>query len=205
MRRRCRTRRQSETEADPDLALILGDYAAAARGYERLIANGRDDGVQAWAGLVVARAAGGLARAEPRPELLKALYVALSNDPCNEAPSPARLAAWLIPRPRSDGLQDGRRPLSRGHLDHTLGSPSSFHADGLRVLRPELPAHAFEGVCTQPGRFLVSTDGFQVEGVVRCTREAIRVVVAPDPDRPAVGLFRQGERLGRFSGAGRGC
>lgn len=86
---------QSESEADPDLALILGDYAAAARGYERLIANGRDDGVQAWAGLVVARAAGGLARAKPRPELLKALYVALSNDPCNEAPSPARLAAWL--------------------------------------------------------------------------------------------------------------
>jgi hypothetical protein len=86
---------QSESEADPDLALILGDYAAAARGYERLIANGRDDGVQAWAGLVVARAADGLARAKPRPELLKALYVALSNDPCNEAPSPARLAAWL--------------------------------------------------------------------------------------------------------------
>jgi len=87
--------RRSETEADPDLALILGDYAAAARGYDRLIADGRDDGVQAWAGLVVARAAGGLARAEPRPELLKALYATLSNDPRHQAPSPALLAAWL--------------------------------------------------------------------------------------------------------------
>jgi HEXXH motif-containing protein len=85
----------SGIEADPDLALILGDYDAAARGYEQLIVNAGDDGVQAWAGLVVARAAGGLARAEPRPELLKALYVALSSDPCDEAPSPARLAAWL--------------------------------------------------------------------------------------------------------------
>lgn len=85
-----------ETEADPDLALILGDYAAAVRGYERLILNGRDDGVQAWAGLVVAQAAGELARAEPRPELLRALYVFLSNDPGNRTPSPARLAAWLI-------------------------------------------------------------------------------------------------------------
>jgi HEXXH motif-containing protein len=89
--------RPGETEADPDLALILGDYAAAVRGYERLITNGRGDGVQAWAGLVVAQAAGDLARAEPRPELLRALYFFLSNDPGNRVPSPARLAAWLIP------------------------------------------------------------------------------------------------------------
>jgi HEXXH motif-containing protein len=88
--------RPGDTEADPDLALILGDYAAAVRGYERLITNGRDDGVQAWAGLVVAQAAGDLARAEPRPELLRALYFFLSNDPGNRVPSPARLAAWLI-------------------------------------------------------------------------------------------------------------
>jgi hypothetical protein len=86
---------RSQTDPDPDLALILGDYDRAARGYEQLIVAGRDDGVQAWAGLVVARAAGGPVGAEQRPELLKALYVALSSDPSNEAPSPARLAAWL--------------------------------------------------------------------------------------------------------------
>jgi HEXXH motif-containing protein len=85
-----------ETEVDPDLALILGDYAAAVRGYERLIASGSDDGVQAWAGFVVAQASGDLARVELRPELLRALYVVLSNDPGSRVPSPARLAAWLI-------------------------------------------------------------------------------------------------------------
>jgi hypothetical protein len=84
-----------DTEADPDLALILGNYDAAARGYEQLIIDGRGDGVQAWAGLVVARAADDHARAEPRPELLKALYAALGSGPSNEAPSPAHLAAWL--------------------------------------------------------------------------------------------------------------
>jgi HEXXH motif-containing protein len=85
----------SQVDPDPDLALIVGDYDRAARGYEQLIVAGRDDGVQAWAGFVVARAAGRPADAEPCPELLKALYVTLRGDPGNDAPSPARLATWL--------------------------------------------------------------------------------------------------------------
>jgi hypothetical protein len=86
---------RSDTDVDPDLALILGDYDLAARGYEKLILAGRNDGIQAWAGLVVARAAGVPDSAEQRPELLKALYSALSSTSAEGAPSPARLAAWL--------------------------------------------------------------------------------------------------------------
>jgi hypothetical protein len=85
---------RSETDLDPDLALILGDYDLAAHGYEELIVSGRDDGVQAWAGLAVARAAGAPFSSEQRPELLKALYLALSG-PSDGVPSPAHLAAWL--------------------------------------------------------------------------------------------------------------
>ncbi|MGO9292362.1 MAG: aKG-HExxH-type peptide beta-hydroxylase [Streptosporangiaceae bacterium] len=85
----------SEVEADPDLALILGDYEAAARGYEQLIVNGLGGDVQAWAGLEVARAADRHAGTAPQPELLRALYIALSSDARDEVPSPARLASWL--------------------------------------------------------------------------------------------------------------
>jgi hypothetical protein len=77
-----------------DVALALGEYAAATDGYLRRIAAGADR--DAWAGLAIARTHTGppaVARAlTRRPEIVAALYDRLRPE---YGPDPDQIALWL--------------------------------------------------------------------------------------------------------------